>query len=244
MCLLQKDPAPFSYLPVNTMTKYLSTLAFALFLFSTHLKADIVGDFDGPGIPTNDPTVVQTIDFDVANVNDIVLEANFFIVDAGIQILVTNQELFATGTDATQFGPDNIFVSSLLDGTPAPPALQFDNLGFGFVALPGDVPRLTVTSDSSGTAFSGFNQQVNNSGLDPTADPTAVNYTVSFDVADFSSLLVADSANTIQILSLNGDGVSRLDGDFSLSGAVAAVPEPSSSALLVLGTVFCLRRRR
>ena len=241
MCLLQKDPAPFSYLPVNTMTKYLSTLAFALFLFSTHLKADIVGDFDGPGIPTDDPTVVQTIDFDVANVNDIVLEANFFIVDAGIQILVNNQELFATGTDATQFGPDNIFVSSLLDGTPA---LQFDNLGFGFVALPGDVPRLTVTSDSSGTAFSGFNQQVNNMGLAPTADPTAVNYTVSFDVADFSSLLVADSANTIQILSLNGDGVSRLDGDFSLSGAVAAVPEPSSSALLVLGTVFCLRRRR
>ena len=240
MCLLQKDPAPFSYLPVNTMTKYLSTLAFALFLFSTHLKADIVGDFDGPGIPTDDPTVVQTIDFDVANVNDIVLEANFFIVDAGIQILVNNQELFATGDDTSQFNMDNIFDSFLLDGTPAP----FDNLGFGFVALPGDVPRLTVTSDSSGTAFSGFNQQVNNMGLAPTADPTAVNYTVSFDVADFSSLLVADSANTIQILSLNGDDVSRLVGDFSVSGAVAAVPEPSSSALLVLGTVFCLRRRR
>ena len=234
--LVQKDPAPFSYLPVNTMTKYLSTLAFALFLFSTHLKADIVGDFDGPGIPTNDPTVVQTIDFDVANVNDIVLEANFFIVDAGIQILVNNQELFATGTDTSQFNVDNIFDSFLLDGTPAP---QFNNLGFGFVALPGDVPRLTVTSDSSGTAFSGFNQ-VNGSGN----APTAVNYTVSFDVADFSSLLVADSANTIQILSLNGSGVSRLDGDFSLSGAVVAVPEPSSSALLVLGTVFCLRRRR
>ena len=241
ICLLQKDPAPFSYLPVNTMTKYLSTLAFALFLFSTHLKADIVGDFDGPGIPTNDPTVVQTIDFDVANVNDIVLEANFFIVDAGIQILVNNQELFATGTDATQFGPDNIFVSSLLDGTPA---LQFDNLGFGFVALPGDVPRLTVTSDSSGTAFSGFNQQIDQVTGNALTAVTAVNYTVSFDVADSSSLLVADSANTIQILSLNGDGVSRLDGDFSLSGAVAAVPEPSSSALLVLGTVFCLRRRR
>lgn len=240
MCLLQKDPAPFSYLPVNTMTKYLSTLAFALFLFSTHLKADIVGDFDGPGIPTDDPTVVQTIDFDVANVNDIVLEANFFIVDAGIQILVNNQELFATGDDTSQFNMDNIFDSFLLDGTPAP----FDNLGFGFVALPGDVPRLTVTSDSSGTAFSGFNQQVNNMGLAPTADPTAVNYTVSFDVADFSSLLVADSANTIQILSLNDSDVSRLVGDFSVSGAVAAVPEPSSSALLVLGTVFCLRRRR
>ena len=240
MCLLQKDPAPFSYLPVNTMTKYLSTLAFALFLFSTHLKADIVGDFDGPNITTNDPTVVQTIDFDVANVNDIVLEANFFIVDAGIQILVNNQELFATDDDTSQFNMDNIFDSFLLDGTPAP----FDNLGFGFVALPGDVPRLTVTSDSSGTAFSGFNQQVNNMGLAPTADPTAVNYTVSFDVADFSSLLVADSANTIQILSLNDSDVSRLVGDFSVSGAVAAVPEPSSSALLVLGTVFCLRRRR
>ena len=240
ICLLQKDPAPFSYLPVNTMTKYLSTLAFALFLFSTHLKADIVGDFDGPGIPTNDPTVVQTIDFDVANVNDIVLEANFFIVDAGVQILVNNQELFATGTDVSQFGPPNIFDSFLLDGTPAP---QFDNLGFGFVALPGDVPRLTVTSDSSGTAFSGFNQVADTSGNALTA-VTAVNYTVSFDVADFSSLLVADSANTIQILSLNGDDVSRLVGDFSVSGAVAAVPEPSSSALLVLGTVFCLRRRR
>ena len=240
ICLLQKDPAPFSYLPVNTMTKYLSTLAFALFLFSTHLKADIVGDFDGPNITTIDPTVVQTIDFDVANVNDIVLEANFFIVDAGIQILVNNQELFATGTDASQFGPPNIFVSSLLDGTPAP----FDNLGFGFVALSGDVPRLTVTSDSSGTAFSGFNQQIDQVTGNALTAVTAVNYTVSFDVADFSSLLVADSANTIQILSLNGDDVSRLVGDFSVSGAVAAVPEPSSSALLVLGTVFCLRRRR
>ena len=222
------------------MTKYLSTLAFALFLFSTHLKADIVGDFDGPGIPTDDPTVVQTIDFDVANVNDIVLEANFFIVDAGIQILVNNQELFATDDDTSQFNMDIIFDSFLLDGTPAP----FDNLGFGFVALPGDVPRLTVTSDSSGTAFSGFNQQIDEGTGNALTAVTAVNYTVSFDVADFSSLLVADSANTIQILSLNDSDVSRLVGDFSVSGAVAAVPEPSSSALLVLGTVFCLRRRR
>ena len=219
-----------------TMRGYTAALVLAITLTTSPLAADIVGDFDGPNITTNNPTVVQTIDFDVANVNDIVLEANFFIVDAGIQILVNNQELFATGTDTSQFGPDNIFVSSLLDGTPAP---QFDNLGLAFNPLPGDVPRLTVTSDSSGTAFSGFNQ-VDGSGN----APTAVNYTVSFDVADFSSLLVADSANTIQILSLNDFGASRLDGAFSLSGAVAAVPEPSSSALLVLGTVFCLRRRR
>ena len=217
-----------------TMRGYTAALVLAITLTTSPLAADIVGDFDGPNTETNNPTVVQTIDFDVANVNDIVLEANFFIVDAGIQILVNNQELFATGTDTSQFGPDNIFVSSLPNGTSAP---QFDNLGLSFNPLPGDVPRLTVTSDSSGTAFSGFNQQT-------TEAPTAVNYTVSFDVADFSSLLVADSANTIQILSLNDFGASRLDGAFSLSGAVAAVPEPSSSALLVLGTVFCLRRRR
>ena len=54
ICLVQKDPAPFSYLPVNTMTKYLSTLAFALFLFSTHLEADTI-------------TVTDTIDFEGSN---------------------------------------------------------------------------------------------------------------------------------------------------------------------------------
>ena len=54
ICLVQKDPDPFSYLPVNTMTKYLSTLAFALFLFSTHLEADTI-------------TVTDTIDFEGSN---------------------------------------------------------------------------------------------------------------------------------------------------------------------------------
>ena len=54
ICLVQKDTDPFSYLPVNTMTKYLSTLAFALFLFSTHLEADTI-------------TVTDTIDFEGSN---------------------------------------------------------------------------------------------------------------------------------------------------------------------------------
>ena len=65
--------------------------------------ADIVGTFDSPNVNVIGTTSVQTISFDVGNVADIAFEANFVVIDAGIQINVNGTPLFVTPEDVTQF---------------------------------------------------------------------------------------------------------------------------------------------
>ena len=199
--------------------------------------ADIVGTFDSPNMNVSGTTSVQTISFDVGNVADIVFEANFVVIDAGIQINVNGTPLFVTPEDVTQFGtPNNIFVSTPSNDSNG---AAFDNLGFAFNPLPGDLPRLTVTSDNTGTSFTGYNQ-VDGSPL----PPTAVTYTTSFSTQNFSSLLNPNSPNTIEIFNINNDTFARLAGDFTLTGELTSVPEPSAVSLLLFGGLALVARRR
>lgn len=221
-----------------------TSLMMMIALTASPLPADIIGSFDGPGVNVNGFSLVQTIDFDVVDADDIAFEANFFVIDAGIQITVNGTPLFTTGPDVTQFGtPDNFFSTPGTDSAGVP----FDNIGFGFNPLTDpvtgdDLPRLTVNSDSAGTAFSGYNQ-VNLPDV-PLIAPTAVTYTTSFPVEIFTDLLNDNSPNTIQIFNINDNSFARLDGDFTLTVEASAVPEPSSLSLLLLGSLFCMKRRR
>ena len=202
--------------------------------------ADIVGTFDSPNVNVIGTTSVQTISFDVGNVADIAFEANFVVIDAGIQINVNGTPLFVTPEDVTQFGtPNNIFVSTPSNDSNG---AAFDNLGFAFNPLPGDLPRLTVTSDNTGTSFTGYNQV--NGDDPPLLPPTAVTYTTSFTPQNFSSLLNPNSLNTIEIFNINNDTFARLAGDFTLTGELVTVPEPSAVSLLLFGGLALVARRR
>lgn len=226
------------------------TFVAAIALTTSTLRADIIsGDFSGPGAQqapngvSFSPAIitdVQTIVFDVANVDDVTFEANFTLIDAGIQILVNGTPLFTTPSDVTQFGPEGTFISN---PTTDNNGNAFENLGFAFNALPGDLPRLTVNSDSTGTSFSGNNQTVINNA---TGDITPVTYTPGFLVATFSDLLVANESNTIVIQNINANAFANLAGDFEVvSSAATAVPEPASVlGLIALIGTMSLRRRR
>ena len=222
---------------------YIFAIVAAIALTTAPLRADIIcGTFDGPnqdlgsfGSPAF--TVVQTIDFDVADVNDVTFEANFFVIDAGIRITVNGMELFETPADVTQFGQPGIFSSNPAnDSTGA----AFDNLGFAFNPLADGSPRLTVNSDSTGTSFSGNNQV--GQGPGPI---TPVAFTPSFLVANFSDLLTANDTNTIVIENINDNGRALLVGDFTVvAPATTAVPEPSAVSLCLLGGLLWIKRRR
>ena len=214
----------------------------AIALMSSPLCADIVtGSFSGPDMNTSGPVSILTIPFNVADPDDVTFEANFDIIDVGIQINVNGNQLFSTGINISQFSAAGVFLSDPdvdINGG------QFVNLGFPFDPLANGEPRLTVVSDSSGTSLSGNNQLSSDMGV-ALGPITPVDFTTSFNIANFSDLLIPNGANTIEIVSLN-DPESRalLQGDFTVEAIPAAVPEPSSLSLLLLGSMFWAKRRR
>ena len=209
----------------------------AIALMSSPLCADIVtGSFSGPGMDTSGPVSILTIPFNVADPDDVTFEANFDIIDLGIQINVNGNQLFSTGINISQFSAAGAFLSTPSDGSNGS---QFVNLGFPFISLANGQPRLTVVSDSSGTSLSGNNQDGD------TGPITPVDFMTSFNIANFSDLLIPNGANTIEIVSLNDpDSRALLQGDFTVEALPAAVPEPSSLSLLLLGSMFWAKRRR
>ncbi len=168
-----------------------------------------------------------------ADIPNIAFEANFDFIDAGIEILVNNNSLFNTGTDVSQFNGANQTVFTDTGAT---------NLGIPFGPRSDNQPRLTVSSDSTGTIFSGPDLSLPD---DPNNPAPIINYTPGFTVNDFSSLLNVGS-NTIEIVSLNDFQSANLAGDFTLTLVTPAtsVPEPTALSLCLIGATCCMARRR
>jgi|GEM_PF-7050063 len=169
---------------------------------------------DGPN--TNDiPDVVsETFFLNLNQIQDFSFEANFTIIDAGIEILINGMPLFNTGNDISEFAPNG-----------GPFDVTLDNL-----FAPSSTPRLSVSADATGTFFSG--------AITPDAAPTtltAIDFTPNNDI---TSLLI-EGENTIVINNLNTFGGAGLAGDFTI-----AIPEPSALGLLGLGTLLLFSHRK
>ena len=93
-------------------------------------------------------TAASTAPFSLtsADISNIMFEANFDFIDAGIEILVNGVSLFNTGPDVSQFNGASSTVFTQTGAT---------NLGVPFEERFDLQPRLTVSSDSDGTIFSG-----------------------------------------------------------------------------------------
>jgi len=187
-------------------------------------------DSDGASMLGRFPAGDATFNLTAADIPNVELLADFFLVDAGVDIVINGTSLFPQFDDISQFGP------TIFPGTGA--TLGGDNIDFPFNTNANGLPRLTVSSTSAGTTFSGaiFENSTTTTPLTP-----------NFAVQDFTSLLVP-GANTIEIFNLNQVDGAALEGEFVVSLAAldpAAVPEPSSiSILLLLGTCLVTKRRR
>ena len=227
----------------STFIKFLLSLVL-ITAFSEGSYADIVlpsGDFaverDFETENANGRFLGATATFNLCGVDpqDIELLANFSIVDAGVEIRVNGTSLFQDFFDVSEFSQDLIFSNTGVQR-------QVDGGGFGNIENPftannnsGGLPRLTVSSSSAGTTFSGA----------PTISATSViEYTPTFQTQDFTSLLNSGD-NTIEIFVLNNFEDANLVGDFAITQVVTtAVPEPSSAGLLLLASTMVLLRRR
>ena len=217
-----------SYSPL--LRTCLSTLLIALATSFTSIHASIVdsGTFSNTQASGNN-IVVATSQFSLASgdIPNVTFDANFNLIDAGIEIRVNGTSFFNTGDDVSNFGPQ-VF---------QPTAVQPDNIDFSFDPNNNNLPRLTVDSDATGTAFTGTSF-VNSS--------STVNFIPLFNVANFNSLL-QPGLNTIEIVNLNNFQGASLSGDYSVElpvAAVASIPEPSAFALCLAGGLFFLARRR
>ena len=202
---------------------------FFLALVSTvsSLQADIClssGTFANSE-PSGGGFTVATSNFSLtsAEISDATFEANFTLIDAGVEIIVNGISLFTTGDDASNFGPQ-VFM---------PTSVQPDNIDFSFSPNDNGFPRMTVVSDSSGTNLTGA-PFVNSTGV--------VDYIPLFTVADFTSLLQAGE-NTITIVNHNSFEGANLVGDYSVK-LVSAVPEPAAVSLCLIGGLCWMTRRR
>lgn len=169
--------------------------------------------------------VVATSTFNLApaDIQKLSLELNFIGIDAGLEVFVNGASLFSTGFDVSQHRPANTgFEENINDP-------------FNLNGNTNGIPRLTVTADNTGTSFSG------SEFLNSTAPIT---YTPTFTVANFQSLLVS-GANTIQIANLNNFQGAALVGDYEVATVhPETVPEPTSIALLGLGGLVLVTRRK
>ena len=212
-------------------SKFFSMMIFGFIIAaSAQTQADIIldtGTFSNSE-PSGGGFVVATSQFSLAagDIPNIRFESNYDFVDAGVQINVNNMTLFSTGDDVSNFGP-LVFAS-----TPVQP----NNIDFSFSPNDNGLPRLTVVSDSSGTAMSGA-AFVNSTNT--------VDYIPLFSVADFTSLLQPGN-NTIEIVNLNSYEGANLAGDFTVTLVEATpAPEPTSLVgLMALAASLSLRRRR
>jgi len=168
-----------------------------------------------------------------ADISNIMFEANFDFIDAGIEILVNGVSLFNTGPDVSQFNGASSTVFTQTGAT---------NLGVPFGERSDLQPRLTVSSDSTGTIFSGPDLSLPD---DPNNPAPIINFTPGFTINDFTSLLQVGE-NQIQIVNLNNFQSANLGGDFTLTlvAPAASVPEPTALSLCLIGATCCLLRRR
>ena len=190
----------------------------------------------GPGnqfAPGGTAASTETFSLTSADISNIMFEANFDFIDAGIEILVNGESLFNTGPDVSQFNGASSTVFTQTGAT---------NLGVPFEERGGSdpQPRLTVSSDSTGTIFSGPDLSL------PDNNPAPIiNYTPGFTINDFTSLLQVGE-NQIQIVNLNAFDGASLGGDFTLTlvAPAASVPEPTALSLCLIGATCCMLRRR
>lgn len=206
------------------------TLFFLFTFFSATTYADII---DSGVISVAEPAGggfiggTSTFSLTAAEIPDVELLADLFIVDAGVDIVVNGTSLFPQFNDISQFGPTSVFLGTgVANGGVENP----------FVVNNNGLPRLTVASDSTGTIFSG--------AVTPTTNST-ITYTPNFIVENFNDLLVV-GPNNIEFIVLNGFEGARLEGEFTVSvdTATTAVPEPGSASLLGLLLVGYLSTRR
>lgn len=167
-----------------------------------------------------------TFNLQASEIPDVELLANFFIVDAGVDIVVNGTSLFPQFEDVSQFGPVAVFSGTGESGG--------GGINSPFGPNSNNLPRLTVNSTSVGTDFSGATFQNSTS---------TVPYTPVFTVQDFSSLLQSGS-NTIEFFVLNNFQGANLQGDFEVTLNAAAVPEPSAIGLAMLAFLTCLASHR
>ena len=175
--------------------------------------------------PSGGGFVAATSQFSLASgdIPDVIFEANFSVIDAGIQINVNGSTLFTTGDDVSNFGPQ-VFQST---------AVQPDNIDFSFTPNDNGLPRLTVRSDATGSEFRGA----------PFVASTSIeDFVPLFTVNDFTNLLQTGD-NVIEIVNLNSFQGANLVGDFTVS-LPAAVPEPSAIILVLAGGLGLATRRR
>ena len=207
------------------------TYLFLFTFFNSTASADIV--LDSGAISVQEPSGggfiggISTFSLTTAEIPDVELLTNLFIVDAGVDIVVNGTSLFPQFIDVSQFGPDSVFLGT---------GVANGGIENPFGTNSNGLPRLTVASNSAGTIFSG--------AVTPTTNST-ITYTPNFTVEDFNGLLVAGT-NTIEFFVLNGFEGANLQGDFvvELNTTTAAVPEPGSAGLLGLLLVGCLSTRR
>ena len=175
--------------------------------------------------PSGGGFVVATSQFSLASgdIPNVIFEANFSVIDAGIQINVNGSTLFATGDDVSNFGPP-VFQST---------AVQPDNIDFSFSPNNSGLPRLTVLSDATGSDFS---------GAPFVASTSTEDYIPLFTVNDFTSLLQTGN-NVIEIVNLNSFQGANLVGDYTVSLPTSA-PEPSALVLVFAGCCVLASRRR
>lgn len=188
----------------------------------------------GPGnqfAPGGTAASTETFSLTSADISNIMFEANFDFIDAGIEILVNGESLFNTGPDVSQFNGASSTVFTQTGAT---------NLGVPFEERSDLQPRLTVSSDSTGTIFSGPDLSL------PDNNPAPIiNFTPGFTINDFTSLLQVGE-NQIQIVNLNAFDGASLGGDFTLTlvAPAASVPEPTALSLCLIGATCCMLRRR
>ena len=232
------------------MTKYLPTLAFALFLFSTHLAADTI-------------TVTDTIDFegsndamnidDFSDRNNVTIEFDQNVMSNGSEVaelMITNvvqtdnPPLSFAGVVIGEFdlainpqvSVGNITVSDLDEFT-----FSFDTA----VVTGADLTGLRIEPLGGG-----FDQRID---LDISPNGGFQNYAV-----DLGTLDTAQS--NLLVTSLNDQGITQIQfvlgfgapfevgntvllDNLTLS-TVVAVPEPSAAFMFLLVSLHCLGRRR
>jgi len=172
-----------------------------------------------PGIPGG-VIATSTFNLNAADIPNVSFESNFTFLDAGVEVIVNGVSLFSTGADVSNFRPSGTaFVEDLFN--------PFDRNG-----NVNNIPRLTVSSDATGTSFVGSTT---------TTASTATPLTPNFAVANFTSLLQSGS-NTIEILNLNSFGGNGLGGSFEV--CLDSVPEPSSLVFLAVGFLGVLGSRK
>ena len=115
--------------------------------YSLHADTILDANSFASSQPMGGGFVVATSNFNLSSgqIADVLFEADFTLIDAGIEIVVNNTVFFSTGDDVSNFG-QQVF---------NPTADQPNNIDFSFSPNQNGLPRLTVSAAAAGTSFSG-----------------------------------------------------------------------------------------